>query len=159
MARYDLEQLMAEIQALLAANFNTKVAAISTEKADSMVMKTVASGAYFTTMNFKQANYNPFILYGIEDIQSDSTESASIRTVTIQVALILTDSGDDTDVKMQARMLRYLRALEEVFQDSYQLAESGVKLKIQSLRPDTFAYANSTELARVVGVNLTAVFA
>jgi hypothetical protein len=68
----------------------------------------------------------------------------------------LTDSGDDTDVKMQARMLRYLRAIEEVFQENFQLVESGVKLKVQSLRPDTFAVANSIEMARVVGVNLTA---
>lgn len=160
MAKYDLETFCSEIKAQLVANLNTKIAEITAEKNDTIVLRTVDAEAYFfQSMNNKQANFNPFILYAVEDIANKTVYGGAVKSVTVQIALVLVDSGEDSDPVLQNRMFRYLRALEEVFQDSFQFATNAVKVEVQSLRPDTFPLANSIEMARVVGINLIASFA
>jgi hypothetical protein len=157
MAKYDLERLLADIEALMVANLNTKLAAINTEKNDAITLKEVSSDAYFFQgMNSKQANYNPFVIYSIEDIQSSAMEGLTIQSAVIQIALVLEDKGEDTGPNVMKRMLRYQRALEEIFEENFQLIENGVKLKVQSLMPGLFALEDSSEFYRVVGINLSA---
>ncbi len=156
MAKYDLERLYFDIQTLLANNLNTKLTAINTEKSDTITLKSVDSNAYFLQqLNGKQINYNPFILYGEEKIDSQPLKGASIEQVVVSVILVIEDEGEDTGNMMPQRMLRYRRALKEVFQDNFQLIENAAILKIQSLGAVAFEGLNSEASYRAIGVNLT----
>lgn len=151
---YDVERLLSDIQSLYSSNLNTKIGAINTEKNDSISLKTVDSNAYFTDLNGKQVNYNPFVLYSIENITAKSQNGMTIKDVLVSVVLVVEDQGED--VSIYNRMLRYGRALEEVAQDSFTLIENAVKLEVHALPPVYFQAVNSTEFYRAVGVQIAA---
>jgi hypothetical protein len=72
--KYDLENLLDDIETVLKTNLNTKITQLNTEKSDAIVLRSVPSQAYFfETLDQRVANYNPFILYGIEEIETVST--------------------------------------------------------------------------------------
>lgn len=152
--KYDIEKLLTDIQALYAANLNTKIAAINSEKSDSITLATVSSSAYFTDLMAAQINYDPFILYSVENVASKPQYGMSIEDVTVSVVLVFEDTGQDTSI--YNRMLRYGRALKEVIEDNFTLAENAVKLEVQSLLPVYFKAVDSQEFYRAVGVNITA---
>jgi hypothetical protein len=154
MARYDAESLLSDIETFLKANLNTKISAITTEKNDGITLRTVDSGAYFfQVLDDKIANFNPIVVYGLTDWQSDGIGPANAEKVAIEIAIILTD--DSQDANIGKKMLRYHRALTELFNENWAKIRSSLKLKITSLPPITIGL-NGQENARAVGIRVEA---
>lgn len=152
---YDIENLLADIEATLKANLNTVIARIDAEKADSIVLKQIPSSAYFfETLDQRVANFNPFILYGIEGIDTITQRGSSAQKITISVIVVLHDPQDKNPIPK--RMLRYSRALKETIEENYTLTSNGISLEIQSLVPVPFQLLNSTLSYRAVGILITA---
>jgi hypothetical protein len=156
MARtYDVEVFLSNIETILKNNLNSKLASIDTEKNDGITLKTLVSDAYFfQELNSKVANYNPFLLYGVEDLGTKAVEGFSVQEVTVSIVIVVTDDGEDQNIAK--RMLRYSRALQEVFEENFCLVENSVKLIIQNLMPVEFNMLNSSDSYRAVGINLIA---
>jgi hypothetical protein len=153
--KYDVEVFLSDIETLLKANLNTKLGSIDTEKNDGITLKTIVSDAYFfQELNSKVANYNPFILYGVEGLGTKALEGFAVQEVTVSIVIVVSDDGDDLNIAK--RMLRYSRAIQEVFEENFCLTENAVKLVIQNLMPVEFNMLNSSESYRAVGVNLIA---
>ena len=153
MAKYDVESFLADIKATLQANLNTKIAEINSEKSDSIVLATIDNAAYvLQQLNGALINWNPFVFYGVDDIQSTSRGPLSSRAITASAVVIVKDDGNDIEVGI--RMFRYLRVLEEVFKDNW--ANNAVKLEIKSLVPIPITNLNSSDSYRAVGVSLDA---
>lgn len=153
--RYDLEMLLTDVLAVMTDNLNTKITSINTEKNDSITLSQVNSSAYFLqTMDAAQANFSPFILYGVEDILSVASGPGTAKHYQLQVALLMENLDEPNIAK---RMFRYSRALEEIFQENWHLLNNGIKLNIQSLVPENFVALNTTRPYHVVGLRLQAV--
>lgn len=155
MPKYDVENLLSDIQSLLTTYLNTKLSEIDTEKNDGITLKQVDSSAYFLqTLDGKAANFDPFILYGVDTIESDGRRSATLRKYQISVVIVLADSR--SEVTPAARMFRYLRALEEVFEEHWAENGNAINLVIQSLEPVEIKLFNTSQPYRAVGVRFEA---
>jgi hypothetical protein len=151
MSRYDIESLCDDIKAILVANLTAKIMALNTEKADTVTLADVSAEAYiFQSMNGVTVNYNPFIFYGVQEIDGEGGQSYTPSRVDVSVILVLEDSGEDIDIGR--RMLRYGRALKEVFEEHFQDTSHGVKLTVQSQVPIEITLMNSSERHRAIGV-------
>lgn len=152
MAVYDPESLLIDIENIVKNNLNTKITAINTEKGDSITLASIDSSAYILDIDLKSVNYNPFILTSIVDIESNGIGSATSKIITINVALIHSDNGQDSAIVK--RMLRYGRALSEIFEENfYQKRVTGI-LKIQNLPILSFQKSNSSLVYKVVGLDI-----
>ena len=153
MAKYDTESLLADIKTIISANFNAKVTAINLEKNDGISIDTLDSNAYFLQqLNGRMANYNPICLYGVESIESSSRGPLSSKKVEISVIIIAIDNGEE--VEISARMFRYQRALEEIFQEKWNAGSYPVKFEIKSLVPIPFQDLNTSNSYRAIGLLL-----
>lgn len=154
-AKYDAESLLVDIEALLKADLNAKIAEISAEKADGLELKSVPAAAYFfQTLNEKCANFNPFVIYGITDGTEEGVGSSVAETVVMEVAIVVVDNGQDHAIGK--RLLRYRRALSEVFSDKWAEMRYSVKLKVKSLSPVSLRLIDSSESYQAVGVRIEA---
>jgi hypothetical protein len=150
---YDLESLLTDVETVLKNNLNTKLASIDTEKNDGITLRTVNSNAYhLQTMDQKNANFNPLILYGVDDNDAQPIGPANAHSYNISVVLVLADNGSDAAFNVIKRLLRYQRAIKEVFQDNWTILNKATRLKVSELAPDL----NSSEEYKFVGVRLEA---
>lgn len=150
----DLEVIMDEIVAAAKSTLNVRLAALSTEKGDSMVLKTIDNAAYFIQgLNDRVANFDPFVFIYVDSLQSKASGQSLIKIYSIVASIIFTDTGEDAEVSRKA--FRYLRALEETYQTYFAGISSGFKVQVESLVPTQFKYLNSSDEARAVGVTLT----
>lgn len=153
--KYDVERFCADLKTILAASLNTKISEINSEKNDSTTLAAVDSNAYFfQELNGRATNFDPFVLYSVEEIQSEGTGPTTSITPTVHVVLVLADGGQDTE-SVAVRMLRYQRALREVFEENWTSNKYGVKLRISSMVPVQFSLMNSANPFRAIGVSVS----
>ena len=128
MARHDFETLLDEFQSVISSNLNTKITAIVAEKGDSITPPALDSNAYFLqTLDEAVANFDPFMVYGIEDIQIESEGPLINEKVFISAVIVLTDNGR---TNMNRIMFRYSRALKEVLQENWQIDNTSSKIRV-----------------------------
>lgn len=157
----DLEVILDEIKGALQTTLNIKIAAVTAEKAASdlangisVTLKPIDSRAYFLqTLNDAIANYDPFILYGLDDPRGFGIGPATGKNYKITVAICVSDTGQDKEIAR--RMFRYSRALEETIEFYFAGIKSGFKLTVESLAPTAFTLMNTTNDYRAIGVSIT----
>lgn len=154
--KIDIEQHLLAIQARLQSQLNTDIAALNTEKNDSCVLKTVSNDAYcLQTLNDKVANWNPFILLGVTDIETlDGLGPATLKRVVFEVVIIVADT--ELDDFIGQRMLRYGRVLEDLFNRDFAKIIPSANFKVNSLVPVAITAINSNDPYRAVGVQVVA---
>lgn len=153
--KYDLETLLTDVKAVLTSHLTAKITEINNEKNDSIVLSDIASDAYvLQSLNGATMNFDPFIFYGVSDFATVPNLSYSSQQAEIFVLLVMMDRAEELDIA--TRMFRYLRCLEEVFQDNFDSANGGVKLSLKSLAPTNLQLANADQRHRIVGVLLSA---
>jgi hypothetical protein len=152
--KFDIETALNNVKQLLQANLNTKLAAIDAEKADGITLAQIPSGAYILQSldQAVAAQFNPFVLYGIDKIDSNGIGPSTAKSFTVSVIIIVADPGSDPTIL--TRLLRYLRALEEVFEDSFGTALQREIVTVESLEPVQFRLVNSNDDCRAIGVSL-----
>ena len=155
MARLDVETILSSLETILKTYLNAKITSINEEKADGIVLAQIdeAKGYYLQTLDAEQVSANPFVFYGIEDIQSQGLGPETLNNYTLGITIILEDSGQDLNVAK--RMFRYSRALQETLQEHWSDIRGSVKTVIASLVPIEFKALNATNISRAVGVQLT----
>lgn len=154
MASYDIESWLADLETFLKANLNTQIAALNTEKNDSLTLATIdtTGGYFFQTMNDRVANFDPILFYGVDKIEAGPIGPATVEKYTIAVLIILADTGND-DVSGK-RLLRYQRVLRDLFHSNFGQIGDNQYLKMNSLEPVAFTLANSGDAYHAVGVTL-----
>ncbi len=159
MPKYDIENLLEDVQALLVANLNTQIAAIESEKEAAgkqvVAMTPVDSASYYEqNWSDKILNTNPSIFYGIEQVQAMGAGPATGEVLKVFVEIICVDT--QADLFMTKRINRYTRAIKEVFEANYdRLAQGSNKLHIETVRPVSFKLdMDASEEIHVGGVSL-----
>jgi hypothetical protein len=152
--RLDPETYLVRIADFMKANLNTQIAAMNTEKNDSIVLNTVNTDGYaIQSMNEAIMNYDPYILVGLDDIQSRGIGPAVAKTLVFQVIIVVADAA--SDLNMGLRMLRYMRVMEDFFCQNFNSIFPSAKFKVNSLVPVGPITWNSNDPYRATGVELT----
>lgn len=131
---YDLEQFRDDMKALLVDNLAAKIAEIAVEKGESIITE-IPEAAYFSDLNEKIINVENFIHYGFLPFdEGDSNANEIGQPVSMFFMAMLTDS-DGGDVG-ENKILRYTRAMFEIFAEKATSFQSISILKIQVLPPE-----------------------
>jgi len=151
--KIDPESYLLAIETFLKANLNTEITDLNTEKNDAIVLKSISTDAYFLqTLNDKVANYNPYILIGLDDIQSVGIGPATGKKMIFSIVIIIQDSIED--LLIGRRMLRYGRVLEDLLNRSFNKIICHATFTIQSLVPIAITSVNTNDPYRAVGVQV-----
>lgn len=150
--KFDEEQLLLNIETYLKANLNAKITAINSEKNDSIVLAQVNASAYALDADDGEFNYDPYIITMISEQTSETRGPAVAENLIVNVALILTDNGQDLNIVR--RMLRYRRCLREVIQDNFRKISPCDEVVIESLPLLSFQKGGSSMMSKVVGINI-----
>lgn len=153
MSAYDFENILDNVESILKTNLNTKISEVNTEKSDSITLNDVDSSAYaFQSLNNEIVNFDPFIVYGLIDIESDGIGPYTSSEAIIQVVLVACDTSEG--VGMDRRMFRYQRAIKEVIESNWQSGGLGNKIKIDSLMPMTVKRLDGSEEFKAIGIEI-----
>lgn len=148
----DFESILDSVKTILVDNFNTKLTEISTEKNDNITLPPIDSNAYFLqSLDESIANFDPFIAYGIEDIETTSIGPRSADRLLISIVIVLADNGRDNINRI---MFRYSKALKQIFEDNWQLVESSTKINISSSTVVPFRSLDSSATYKAVGIEI-----
>lgn len=161
---FDGEDLLDRVLSIIQTGLSAKLTAIEAEKIAKGKgitggLPVPESGAYFRqTWSNNILNYAPAIFYGIENVQADGVGPVTSEKFTVFVEVIIVDSGMDTNTT--SKIMRYSRALKELFQSSFsEVAETG-RIKIETVRPVSFKLEqDSSEEIKVGGISLTVALA
>lgn len=160
--KFDGEDVLAMILSIMkdGGALNAKIAAIEAEKLAAGLNLTpglanVADISYYEqTWNSKILNTTPAIFYGIEDCVALDGGGAAAKTYECFVEIVLIDSGQTNDYNR--RILRYSRALEELFESALSAPAEVGQVKIKSVRPITFKLElDSSEEIKVGGISIS----
>lgn len=154
MATYDIESFFNDLETFLVANLNTKLAALDTEKNDGISLTTLASNAYFfSSMGEEVANMNPFVYYDIDSMkETGSVYAATTKGFIANVIVVLSDEGNDPDIAK--KLLRYQRALIELFESNFSNVCPVARIQVSGLQPISFQLRNRPCMDRAIGVSL-----
>lgn len=155
MAKYDIESFMADVEAFLKANLNTKITAINSEKNDTITLPSIPDEGYFLqTLNDTVTNYNPFIFFGVDSVETEGTGPANKDAYSVDVILCFADQGADAPGAVAKKLYRFSRVLGDLFKENYDRIGRAGKIKVKSLSPVSFKFLNSSDDYRAVGVTL-----
>lgn len=155
--KYDLEQLLSDLKAVCITNLNTKLAAITTEKGDSLSLPTISSDAYFFQRLDKNrvGPFKAFLFYAVEDPNADGIGPHTLEEYLINFIVALKDTADGED--FTTRLLRYSRALKEIFETACTQNKVRTKIVVSSLSPQAFSMQDVPGVFKGVGVQIKAV--
>ena len=133
-------------------NLNAELLKIDTEKAD-FVLKPVDfdNGVVFQSLNNLPVNFDPIFFYGVDQVQVPTTIESSVgEEWEIEFSIILSDPQDRT---VDKRILRYQRALKQVFINEYvKIGNMRQKVRVRSLNPVAFTLQNASVEYRAIGI-------
>ena len=160
MSKYDIENLLSDIETTLKADLNTQIAAVEAEKVAAgngipNGLPDVSAEAFFEqTWEDKILNYSPAIFFGIEDIRAQGLGPATAETYTIFVEVVVSEASND---RFGAKRIhRYARAIKETIQNKFGDFPYTSNLTIETVRPTSFLREmNSSEMVKVGGVSIT----
>lgn len=158
--KFDAEDLLDSVLAMMTDGgaLNAKIAAVEAEKTTAgkqIGLEAIASDAYYRqTWNDKILNHVAAIYYGIENNQTIGTPGATAIQYSVFVEIIMADSGNDSNIVN--RILRYTRAIQELFEEKFGAVAEFGKIKVETVRPISFKLENDTsDDVKAGGVSIT----
>ena len=159
MARYDLEDLVDDVETLLKAKLNAQISAIEAEKVAvgkvATALAAVDDSAYFKlAWNDQALNKNPALgIFVAEHSEESQGADMVLNRYTIEIGIIL--SGTQNDALATKKLLRYVRALRQTFEQNHTRISGFVKESLKSIGPVDFtANVDSAEEYKIAGVSL-----
>lgn len=160
MARFDLELLLDSLKQVCIDGLSAKLAAIAVEKADGLAYTEIPTDAYFFQVLNKSAvgARRAFIYYGAEDPVANPIGPHTAEDYTIFFVVALARTADASSV-FETRLLRYARALKEIFEAAFTANRIRTKILVTTITPTNFALAGHDGSFVGVGVKVRAVIA
>lgn len=148
----DFEDVIDGIKSIMVAHLNNKLDQISTEKGDSIPLPHIVdSGYYLQSNNDEIINADPFIAYGISDVENESQGPHSIEKLMIHIHVIISERGR-SDINRV--MFRYSRALKEIFEEHWQMLSPSCRIYVSRLNVVPFESLDGSEQYKAIGIEL-----
>ena len=153
MSKFDVECFVDNLEIFLKDKLNPQIALIDAEKNSGWTTSPVNEKAYvFQSLDNLPVNFDPILFYGIAQIPSTGIGPATAKTLIIEISVIVADSNSKTIGK---KLLRYQRALEEIFEENfYKINNVRPKIEVSSLQPISFKLQNSSNQFKAIGVEI-----
>lgn len=153
MSKFDLECFLDNLEEHIKNKLNDKIDEIDTEKDSGWTTEHVDPDAYiFQSLDNMPVNFDPILFYGVSKMPSKGIGPATAKNPQIEISVIKTDDDSKTIGK---KLLRYQRALEEIFEENfYKINSVRPKIEISSLQPISFRLQNSGEQFRAIGIEI-----
>lgn len=149
---HDFEEILAEVKTVITGNLSAKLLAIATEKGDSIVLPPVDANAYaMQSMDQFVMNYDPFIVYGVSNIETIPNGPMNSEKIQMEIIIVLADNGRSN---INQIMFRYLRSLKEIFQENWQLHNTSSKININSSTVVPLESLDSSAQYKAVGIEI-----
>lgn len=157
--KYDVECLFDELFSIMKANLNDRITKIQSEKDTKLGdanfnVPLIDDNAWFDGLDERTANFNPYVYYGIEDNSVIEVASAESSDLTIFFTVVYHNDGDD--VTMYRKMLRYIRAMQEVSTRNFREIAEASNLKVIALNPQDVKDLDSETFHKIGGVSIQA---
>ena len=151
--KFDLECFFDNLEQFLKDNLNTRINAIDVEKNSGWTTENVDPEAYvFQSLDNLPVNFDPILFYGISQMPSKGIGPATAKNPRIEISVIKTDDESKTIGK---KLLRYQRALEEIFEENfYKINNVRPKIEVSSLQPISFQMQNSSNQFKAIGIEI-----
>jgi len=154
MARYDIEQLLRDVDAYLKAKLPAKITALNSEKNNTISLAQFESGAFFVqSMDRALAAYPRFIFTGLNDVGATPAGPNVAQRCEIHVMVCTSEMGDPSIVW---RLFRYQRAIFEVLAEGFSQLKSGMNITVKSMVPVAYQNMDTGEHEKVIGVSMEA---
>lgn len=157
MARYDAEQLLNDIFEIVKANLNTKLNEIKVEKdallgSGNFAVPLIEDNAWFDSLDEKTANFDPYVYYGVNDNSVIELASAESSQLTIFFTVVLHYNGDDAN--MYKKMLRYIRALQEIVAENFDRIPEASSLRVTAVNPQDLQDLDESTFHKIGGISI-----
>jgi hypothetical protein len=153
MARFDFEDFMDHFKDLIQDNLSAKVTEINAEKGDSL-LSDIPDAQFFESLNDSVVNYDNFVLYFIENVESLDTVGADVSyTVTMTFAIIFHDAENWTNA--ERRILRYTRAFEEIILENAYDSSYIHNITVEPIEPDMLRLSENSPVVKAGGIRIT----
>jgi len=151
--KFDLECFLDNLEQFLKDKLNDRLIAIDAEKNSGWTTELVDPEAYvFQSLDNMPVNFDPILFYGVSQMPSKGIGPATAKNPKIEISVI---KADDEVKTIGKKLLRYQRALEEIFEENfYKINNVRPKIEISSLQPISFKMQNSGEQFRAIGIEI-----
>lgn len=156
--KYDEELAVKDAIDLVKQKLSAKIAQINAEKNDDIVLATIPEAQYiFEMLTDEILNYKGYmVIYGIQDTPvREQSDGNTIEDIVVSVQIGTFDNGEKDRSKTMYKLLRYRRALKEIFLENSDVFRGYAKSKVKSLKPDAFPINNKYVLI-TIGVDVVA---
>lgn len=153
--KYDTERLLDDLMAILKTNLNTKISEIQAEKdsllgAGNFAVPLIDDEAWFDSLDDKAVNFDPYVYYGVNDQNVIELSSADASEISIFFTVVLHYNGDDAS--MFRKMLRYIRAMQEVVTANYDAISCASSLTVATITPTDMKDLDGDTFHKIGGV-------
>lgn len=132
--KYDPESLESDLLKIVQENLPGKIAEISAEKSDSIVLDVPADSQYFNTTDDEVLNAKLTVMYGLTDGAPVSIGPNTAEDNRYMFLIYLDDINQKPGV-VRKKLYRYIRALKEIIEDNFNYLPCVSDLKVQSISP------------------------
>jgi len=151
MARFDLENFSDTLKAYLVDNMAAKIAEINTEKGDDPVLIEIPETQYFEDFNRKIVNFKDFMYFGFLDFETGIPNAGELgQPASMFFMTFVTDQN--SGVIGRNKILRYTRAMFEIFQENATEEANISDLEITILPPEAVKLDFGSDWYKVGGV-------
>jgi hypothetical protein len=148
----DLETVFTGLSTYIQQNINARIAAINTEKGDSVLSAFNSQAWLEGSLDEKVKSFNQFGFCYLDDIQNITHGISIVDVAIFECDLVFAQSADFMDYK---RILRYQRALREVAQGAWgKVLKGHDRAEIQTLSPLDVKLFNSSYWYKVIGIRI-----
>lgn len=153
--KYDTERLLDDLLAIMKSNLNTKISEIQAEKdtllgAGNFAVPLIDDNAWFDSLDDKTVNFDPYVYYGVND--NNVIELAGAESSEVQVFFTVVLHYNGSDASMFRKMLRYIRALQEVVGANFDAISCASNLTVSTVTPTDLKDLDGDTFHKIGGV-------
>lgn len=159
-AKFDAESLLAFIKTTLENGLTAKLAQISTEKNDGLLIPVLASTAYYLNhLPRDGANEDPWLIYGISGVAPTALGTVAAKRYEVFVIIGTASHGNNQDEDVERILYRYARAVSEIMMENFDQMGGYTKPKVEEYPASPELILESGETYRYSGIVVSATIA
>ncbi len=147
----DVETVEADLLALVQAKLPDKIAEITAEKADGIVLTVPANTDYINTTDDEVNNTDLIVHYGITDGVPLSIGSNTAEDNRYVFNIYLDELNQQPGI-VRKKLFRYIRALKEIFEENFKKFSYLSSMKVETIAPGMWQKNEQSPIYKVGGV-------
>jgi len=156
MAIFDTERLTDRVKEIIQANISAKLTEINNEYSDTIILDAIPTSAYYLNSMDPDANENPFLVYGIDNVAISTAGPAAASRYSIFVIVGHGGMRNEYDENVQRKLMRYARAIKEIMKENFDQLGGYSNLEIEEYPSRPALQTKRGEILKVSGLVFTA---